>query len=248
MLGEADESHIVRCVDYWLAERRLAESRKSPKKEWLVVAVLAAENVRESHYLPVIELLSQKIPLTVIEITGLKVRGYTTLNFAKIFDGQDQLEQTESGDEDIASGKDVDRRYWADKRPEGIMRIADSLAKIFQSADRQLRVTYLQGFWGFALGEKARNFVTITPKQKFVNVRARIRDTERWSARLKKTGFEITGGHAEEERAISCHRRHIAENRASSCANSSKRRMQSVQWACETERSGSKTFLARCDI
>jgi len=194
MLGEADASHIVRCVDYWLAERRLAEGRKSSKKEWSVIAVLAAERVRESSYFPVIELLSQKIPLTVIEITGLKVRGYTTLNFAKIFDGQDQLEQGEGGDEDIVSGKDVNRSYWAERRPEGIMRVADSLAKIFQSADRQLRVTYLQGFWGFAVGEKPKNFATISPKQKFVNVRVRIRDTETWSEKLRKAGFEITGG------------------------------------------------------
>jgi hypothetical protein len=66
--------------------------------------------------------------------------------------------------------------------------------KIFQSADRQLRVTYLQGFWGFAVGEKPKNFATISPKQKFVNVRVRIRDTETWSEKLRKAGFEITGG------------------------------------------------------
>ncbi|SRR6266496_3573121 len=119
MLGEVDESHIVRCVEYWLAESRLLEGGKSAKKEWSVVAVLAAENVRKSRYFPVIELLSQKIPLTVIEITGLKVRGYTTLKFTNIFDGQDQLEQTDAGDEDTGR-KDVDRTDWAAKRPSAI--------------------------------------------------------------------------------------------------------------------------------
>jgi hypothetical protein len=119
--------------------------------------------------------------------------GHTTLTFTKFFDGQDQLEQVEGGDED--SGRiDVDKGYWAGKRPGEIIRVAESLARIFRSPNKQLRVTYLQGFWGFALGEKPRNFVTISPKQKFVNVRVRIRDTESWIERLRKAGFEITGG------------------------------------------------------
>jgi hypothetical protein len=188
MLGEVDESHIVRCVEYWLAE-----TRKPSNKGWNVIAVLAAESIRKSRYFPVIEFLSEKLPLTVLEVAALKVSGKTALTFTKFFDGQDQLEQTESGDED-AGRVDVDKSYWISKRPESIIRIADSLVKIFQSADGQLRVTYLQGFWGFALGEKPKNFVTISPKQKFVNVRVRIQDTETWGGRLKKAGFEITGG------------------------------------------------------
>jgi hypothetical protein len=142
MLGEVDESHIVRCVEYWLAE-----TRKPSNKGWNVIAVLAAESIRKSRYFPVIEFLSEKLPLTVLEVAALKVSGKTALTFTKFFDGQDRLEQTESGDED-AGRVDVDKSYWISKRPESIIRIADSLVKIFQSADGQLRVTYLQGFWG----------------------------------------------------------------------------------------------------
>jgi hypothetical protein len=50
MLSEVDESHIIRCVDYWLTE-----TRKASNKDWTVIAVLAAESVRESRYFPVIE-------------------------------------------------------------------------------------------------------------------------------------------------------------------------------------------------
>jgi len=190
MLGEVDGSHIVRCMNYWLTE-----SRKPSNRERRAVAVLAAERIRESPYFPVIEFLSQKMPLTVLEIAALRVSGKITLTFTKFFDGQEQLEQVESvGEEEEGGRADVDRAYWASKRPEPIMSIADSLAKIFQSADAKLRQTYLQNFWGFALGEKPKNFVTISPKQKFVNVRAHVRDTDAWSRRLKKAGFEITGG------------------------------------------------------
>jgi hypothetical protein len=189
MLGEVDESHIVRCVNYWLTE-----SRKPSNNGRRTIAVLAAEGIRESPYFPVIEFLSQKMPLTVLEIAALRVSGKITLTFTKFFDGQEQLEQVESTGEDEGGRVDVNRTYWASKRPEPIMSIADSLQKIFQSADARLRPTYLQNFWGFALGEKPKNFVTINPKQKFVNVRARIRDTEDWSRRLSKAGFEITGG------------------------------------------------------
>src|SRR5436309_2300523 len=54
MLGEVDESHIIRCVEYWLTE-----SRKLSNKDWSVIAMLAAENIRESRCFPVIEFLSQ---------------------------------------------------------------------------------------------------------------------------------------------------------------------------------------------
>jgi hypothetical protein len=188
MLGELDESHIVRALDYWLSE-----SRKPSNKGWQVVAVLAAESIRKSRYFPVVEFLSQKLPLTVLEVAALNVGGKTALTFTKFLDGEDQLEQ-EGGEEEDSGRVDVDRSYWASKRPAPIMRIADSLAKIFRSAEARLRVTYLQGFWGFALGEKPKNFVTITPKQKFVNVRVRIRDTEMWGEKLKKAGLDITGG------------------------------------------------------
>jgi len=188
MLDEVDESHIVRCVEYWLTE-----TRKPSNKDWFVVAVLAAESIRKSRYFPVIEFLSQKLPLTVLEVAALKVAGHTTLTFTRFFDGQDQIDQVEGGDEE--SGRiDVDKKYWANKRPAEIIRTAESLARIFRSPSKQLRVTYLQGFWGFALGEKPKNFVTIAPKQKFVNVRVRITDTKGWSERLRKAPFEITGG------------------------------------------------------
>jgi hypothetical protein len=188
MLGEVDESHIVRCVEYWLSE-----SRKAANKGWSVIAVLAAERVRESRYFPVIEFLSQKLPLTVLEVTALNVSGNTTLTFTKFFDGQDQVEQSES--EDADQGRlAVDKEFWVNKRPAPIIRIADSLAKLFQSADNRLSITYLQGFWGLKLGEKPKNFVSISPKQKFVNVRACIRDTETWGDKLSNVGLEITGG------------------------------------------------------
>ncbi|MFZ1007606.1 MAG: hypothetical protein WAN65_12260, partial [Candidatus Sulfotelmatobacter sp.] len=182
------DSHIVRVIDYWLAE-----SRKPSNKGWQVIAVLAAESIRKSRYFPVVEFLSQKLPLTVLEVAALNVGGKTALTFTKFFDGEDQLEQ-DGAEEDDAGRVDVDRNYWAQKRPQSILRTADSLAKIFQSTEKSLRVTYLQNFWGFALGEKPFNFVTIAPKQRFVNVRARVRDTETWSARLKKAGFDLTGG------------------------------------------------------
>jgi hypothetical protein len=145
------------------------------------------------------------------------VSGKITVTFTKFFDGHDRLEQNvDTGDDE---GRiDVDKKFWLGKRPESIIRVADSLVKIFQSADRHLRVTYLQQFWGFALGEKPKNFATIAPKQKFVNVRARIRDTETWSKRLTRAGFEVTGGHAWKKRAFS--RQGCAEGKRSQLATS----------------------------
>jgi hypothetical protein len=188
MLGEVDESHIVRCVGYWLTE-----DRKPSNKGWSTIAVLAAENIRESRFFPVIEWLSQRLPLTVLELAALKVGNYTALSSTKFFDGQDQLELSVGEDEE-GERIDVDRDFWAAKLGNDVIKVADALAKAFSSLDKKLRVAYLQRFWGFRHGEKPSNFITISPKKKFVNVRARIRNTERWTQALRGLGVEVTGG------------------------------------------------------
>src|SRR2546427_7038490 len=65
MLGTVDESHIIRCIEYWDLERR-----RYPQYEH--VAVLIAENIT-TRFLNVIGLFNRAIPMIAIQLNALKV-------------------------------------------------------------------------------------------------------------------------------------------------------------------------------
>ena len=66
MLGATDESHIIRCIEYWDIERR-----RYPGYEHC--AVLIAEDIT-SRFLNVIGLLAGTVPLVAIQLNALSRR------------------------------------------------------------------------------------------------------------------------------------------------------------------------------
>lgn len=67
MLGATDESHIIRCIEYWDIERR-----RYPGYEHC--AVLIAEDIT-SRFLNVISLLAGTVPIIAIQINAPKGEG-----------------------------------------------------------------------------------------------------------------------------------------------------------------------------
>ncbi len=78
MLGRVDESHIVRCIEYWDYERR-----RCPRVE--TVAVLAAEDMT-SRFLNVLTLIRQVVPVIALQMEGIQVGHQVLLNFVRILD------------------------------------------------------------------------------------------------------------------------------------------------------------------
>jgi hypothetical protein len=78
MLGRVDESHIVRCIEYWDYERR-----RCPRLE--TVAVLAAEDMT-SRFLNVLTLIRQVVPVIALQMEGIQVGHQVLLNFVRILD------------------------------------------------------------------------------------------------------------------------------------------------------------------
>jgi len=78
MLGRIDESHIVRCVEYWDLERR-----RSPRIEH--VAVLAAEDMT-SRFLNVLTLIREVVPVIALQMEAIRVGQQVLLNFVRILD------------------------------------------------------------------------------------------------------------------------------------------------------------------
>lgn len=78
MLGRVDESHIVRCIEYWDVERR-----RWPRIEHL--AVLAAEDMT-SRFLNVLNLIRQVVPVIALQMEAIRVEHRVLLNFVRVLD------------------------------------------------------------------------------------------------------------------------------------------------------------------
>jgi hypothetical protein len=78
MLGTTDESHIIRCLEYWDIERR-----RYPAYDHC--AVLVAENVT-SRFLNILSLFAGTVPMVAIQLSALKIGDQIVLNFVTVLD------------------------------------------------------------------------------------------------------------------------------------------------------------------
>lgn len=101
MLGQTDETHIIRTIEYWDNEKR-----KWPKRKHY--AVLVAETVTSRFY-NVIQLLSHAIPIIAIQVSIVEADGKRILHFSKLLDTYEEPEDDVNGDEIH------DEEYWRKK-------------------------------------------------------------------------------------------------------------------------------------
>lgn len=78
MIGELDESHIIRTIEYWDYERKRWPNRRH-------FAVLVAESISRRHS-NVIQLLGLAIPLIAIQANMIDADGKWILHFTKTLD------------------------------------------------------------------------------------------------------------------------------------------------------------------
>lgn len=102
MLGETDETHIIRTIEYWDNEKR-----KYPLRQHY--AVLVAEHINR-RYFNVIHLLSQSIPIIAVQVAMLESSGARTLFFNTILDTYEEIDDGTSLDDTI-----YNREFWAIK-------------------------------------------------------------------------------------------------------------------------------------
>lgn len=77
-LGSTDESHIIRCIEYWNNEKTRNPSRDH-------IAVLVAEEIT-NRFFNVIYLMNKAIPIIGIQLNALKIENDIILDFVKVLD------------------------------------------------------------------------------------------------------------------------------------------------------------------
>lgn len=104
MLGETDETHIIRTIEYWDNEKR-----RWPQRQHF--AVLVAETITR-RFFNVIQLLSHSIPIIAIQVNIVEANGNRLLHFSKILDTYEEPDEPGG-----PGGTEYDEDFWRQKSP-----------------------------------------------------------------------------------------------------------------------------------
>lgn len=165
-LGNTDESHIIRTIEYWDIERK-----RYPQYDHC--AVLVAENIT-SRFLNVVSLFNGFIPLIAIQIQALKIEENVALVFTRIID------ELTLGLEEADEEEDVtDRNYWETKRgSKETVKIVDELLALIKSFAPEIDLKYNKFYIGLAKDGQPNNFVVFKAKRKFVRLEVKLDQSE----------------------------------------------------------------------
>ena len=129
MLGETDETHIIRTIEYWDIEKK-----KRPKRQH--TAVLVAERINTRYY-NVLNLLSHSVPIIGIQANLYKNNGSVSLVFTKIIDSFEEPEIEEE------SGATYGAEYIQKSFPE-TSEVINSVLSIVKENESDIRVNYIK--------------------------------------------------------------------------------------------------------
>lgn len=127
MLGELNESHIIRAIEYWDVERT-----RYPGLEHR--AVIIAEEIT-NRFFNVIHLFNKAIPIIAIQLNAFMDGDNFFMDFVKVLD----MVQPEN-DEESNNQEPVDRNYWVNRASKNSIQIMDKIISLFEK--KELRVTY----------------------------------------------------------------------------------------------------------
>jgi len=184
MLGRVDESHIIRCIEYWDIERK-----RLPNYDHC--AVLVAEEVT-TRFLNVISHFNGAIPMMALQLNAIQVHELIVLHFTRVLD-EVSVTTTSEEQEELAEREATDRNYWQQIGSELSLRIVDECLEILKEFDSSLALTYNKYYIGLRRGNRPNNFAIFKAKKKFLRVEVYITDLEGTREELKNSDIDVIG-------------------------------------------------------
>lgn len=177
-LGDTDESHIIRTIEYWDLERK-----RYPQFDH--VAVLVAEGVT-GRFLNVLNLFNGNIPLIVLKLEAFKVNGDVFLHFTKI------LDRVQLGiPEDEEAAEPVNRAYWEKRSCPEMLKLTDSLLSIVKASEPNIVENYNKYYIGLLRNNTASNYCYFKPKKSYVYMICKANEADdEFSKRLDAAGLD----------------------------------------------------------
>ena len=177
-LGATDESHIIRTVEYWDIERK-----RFPQYDHC--AVIIAEDIT-SRFLNVVSLFNGAIPLIAIQMQAIKVGENMTVVFTKVMD---ELKRGLVDEDEEAEAAPADRAYWEKNATKENVALADQILDILRELDPSLNLKYNKFYIGLEKDGQPFNFVTFSPKKKYLVFRLKLPRTDELDEKIDEAGF-----------------------------------------------------------
>ncbi len=182
MLGATDESHIMRCLEYWDIERK-----RYPQYDHC--AVIAAEDIT-SRFLNITGLFNGFIPLIALKLNALRINDQVVLNFIKV------LDEVRLGDEEVVGPFEppANREFWEKKSSMDSLAIVDKCLDILHEINPNLALKYNKYYIGLIEDKIVNNFIALRPKIGFVRAQVKLEDIETWAKKLDEAGLDVLEG------------------------------------------------------
>ena len=177
-LGATDESHIIRTIEYWDIEKK-----RYPQYDHC--AVIVAEDIT-SRFLNVISLFNGTLPLIALQMQALKVGENMTVVFTKVMD---ELERGLADDDEAAEAAPTDRSYWEKRATTETVALADQMLNVLRELDPSLNLKYNKFYIGLEKDGQPFNFVTFSPKKKYLVFRLKLPRTDELDEKIDEAGF-----------------------------------------------------------
>lgn len=178
MLGETDETHIIRTIEYWARERR-----KYPLRQHY--AVIVAEQINK-RFFEVIYLLSETIPIIAIQASLRKTDDVISLGFDKILD---IYEESTDGQDDAIS---YTREYWQ-KKSDWTIANAEALKEVVANVFGEVTLNFVKNY--ISLNVLGKNFMWLHKRgsgRSLLGFRVQLNLADEVAALLDEVGLSYT--------------------------------------------------------
>lgn len=178
-LGQTDETHIIRTIEYWDIERK-----RYPQYDH--TAVIVAENIT-SRFLNVISLFHGFIPLIAVQMSVIKVGEHISLVCSTV------LDEMTLGlvDEEEEVQEVTDRNYWIQRGTKETVNMVDDLLALVKTVDDKLELKYNKFYIGLAKNEQPNNFVIFRPKKNYVRLEIRLPKSDEIEEKVNEIGLDV---------------------------------------------------------
>lgn len=177
-LGNTDECHIIRTIEYWDIERK-----RYPQYEHC--AVIIAEDIT-SRFLNIIGLFNGTIPLIAIQVSALRIGDQVALTFTKVVD---ELQRGLVDDEEVQVP--ADRTYWESRGSKQTVAIADQLLGLIHEFAPGVTLKYNRHYIGIAKDGQPYNFAVFRARKNSLNVDIKLPDELETKQKLEDAGLEL---------------------------------------------------------
>lgn len=176
-LGEVDESHIIRTIEYWDIERK-----RYPQYDHC--AVIVAEDIT-NRFLNVINLFNGLIPLIAIKMEAYRNGDDYWLNFTTV------LHEASLGLVEEDEIKEVtDRSYWEKRGTAKTVALVDEALDLINGFTSGYELKYNAFYIGLTKDGRSDLFVLFRPQKLKTTMELRLEQTDEVDAMIERAGLD----------------------------------------------------------